>query len=248
MSDAEQDRAGRLRETGETAKAEATATADQARQAAGQVKETVAEQGKAVVGEARQQAGRALDDLRSRTVAEVEEQARRAAGVLRQWSDDIGGLADHAPGDSPARSVAAQISDRGHRAAGYLEKQGVDGVLTDLRDFARRRPGAFLGGALLAGLAVGRLAKVGKSAQSSSGQRSLPASSELPPESETAAPSLPPASVPQAPPVPPASVPQAPPVPPVPPAGAQPPYTGAQPSYPPGPAQDPPPIRPYPEV
>ncbi|MFF4911004.1 hypothetical protein [Streptomyces sp. NPDC001260] len=232
MSDAEQDRAGRLRETGETAKSEATATADQARQAAGQIKETVAEQGKAVVGEARHQAGRALDDLRSRTVAEAEEQARRAAGVLRQWSDDIGGLADHAPGDSPARSLAAQISDRGHRAAGYLEKQGVDGVLTDLRHFARRRPGAFLGGALLAGLAVGRLAKVaGKSGQSSSGQqRSLPVTSELPPEDETAAPPLPPASAPQAPPVPP-----------VPPAVSQAPE-------PFGPPQAPPPVRPYPEV
>ncbi|MER8010239.1 hypothetical protein [Streptomyces sp. NPDC094149] len=247
MSDAEQDRAGRLRETGDTAKTEATATADQAKQAAGQIKETVAEQGKAVVGEARHQAGRALDDLRSRTVAEAEEQARRAAGVLRQWSDDIGGLADHAPGDSPARSLAAQISDSGHRAAGYLEKQGVDGVLTDLRHFARRRPGAFLGGALLAGLAVGRLAKVaGKAGQSSSGQRSLPATSELPPEAETAAPPLPPASVPQAPPVPPASVPptsvpQAPPVPPVPPAVAQAPE-------PSGPPQAPPPVRPYPEV
>ncbi|MGW2831876.1 hypothetical protein [Streptomyces sp. NPDC001286] len=242
MSGAEQDRAGRLRESGETAKAEATATADQARQSAGQIKETVAEQGKAVVGEARHQAGRALDDLRNRTVAEAEEQARRAAGVLRQWSDDIGGLADHAPGDSPARSLAAQISDRGHRAAGYLEKQGVDGVLTDLRHFARRRPGAFLGGALLAGLAVGRLAKVaGKSGQSSSGQQSLPATSELPPENETAAPPLPPASVPQAPPVPPASAPQVPPVPPVPPAVSQAPE-------PSGPPQAPPPVRPYPEV
>jgi hypothetical protein len=173
MSESTQDSTGRLQQTGETAKAETEATAEQAKQAAEQVTSTAAEQTKAVIGEARQQAGTVIDELRSRAVNEAEEQTRRAAGTLRQWSDDVAGLADNAPGDSPARSLVAQAADGGHRAADYLEKQNLDGVLSDLRGFARRRPGVFLGGALLAGLAVGRLAKTaGRAGQAAqSGQR-----------------------------------------------------------------------------
>ncbi|GAA3900846.1 hypothetical protein GCM10023084_61620 [Streptomyces lacrimifluminis] len=240
MTEYEEDRAGRLRQTGETAKSEATTTADQARQAAGQVTGTVAEQTRAVAGEARQQAGAAFGELRSRAVNEVEEQARRATGMLRQWSDDIGGLADNAPGDSPARSLASQMSDSGHRAADYLEKQGVDGALSDLRHFARRRPGAFLGGALVAGVVVGRLAKAsGKAGQSSQpGRRGYGDTSQLGTGDGPVRSPLPAGSVQEVPPVPP--VPTAAP-------GAEP--FGA-PQTPPSPV-DPPaetPHRPYPEV
>lgn len=241
MSEFEQDRTGRLRQTGETAKAEATATAGQARQAAGQVADTVAEQGRAVVGEARQQAGKAFDELRGRAVNEAEEQARRAAGLVRRWSDDIGGLAHDATGDSPARSLAAQVSDRGHRAADYLEKQGVDGVLHDLRHFARRRPGAFLGGALVAGVVAGRLARVaGKAGQSTRpNERDFAGASSLDQQSEAVRP------------LPPGPVPEAPTVPPVPSAVPQPTEPSGTPQAPP-PPMDPPPAgpatRPYPEV
>ncbi|MDH6629029.1 F0F1-type ATP synthase membrane subunit b/b' [Streptomyces sp. LBL] len=75
----------RLRQSGETAKAEASATADQARQAAGQVAGTAVDQAKAVAGETRQQVGAVTHDLRSRAMNEVEEQTRRAAGSLHQW-------------------------------------------------------------------------------------------------------------------------------------------------------------------
>ncbi|MEU0055534.1 hypothetical protein [Streptomyces sp. NPDC006334] len=169
MSDTVQGDTTRMRQTGETAKAEASATAGQAKQAAGQVAGTAVDQAKTVAGEARQQVGAAAGDLRSRAMDEVQGQTRRAAGTLHHWADDLAGLADNAPGDSPARSLATRAADGGHRAADYLEKQGVQGVLSDVQGFARRRPGAFLGGALLAGMAVGRLMKVAAKADMSSG-------------------------------------------------------------------------------
>lgn len=159
----------RLQQTGETARAEASATAGQAKQAASQVAGTAADQARAVAGEARQQVGVAVQDLRSRARDEAETQTRRAAGTLRHWADDLAELAENAQGDSPARSLAAQAADGGHRAADYLDRQGVEGVLSEMQGFARRRPGAFLGGALLAGLAVGRLVKVAAKADQSSG-------------------------------------------------------------------------------
>ncbi|SEE66978.1 hypothetical protein SAMN05216532_8278 [Streptomyces sp. 2231.1] len=171
MSESIQDGGGRLQQAGETAMAEASATASQSRQAAGQVAATAAQQAKEVAGEVRQQASSVVQDLRGRALDEAEGQTRRAAGVLRQWAQDLSELAENAPGDSPARSVAAQVADRGHRTADYVDKQGVEGIVGDLQSFARRRPGLFLGGALLAGLLVGRLGKVaGKSAQPGDGE------------------------------------------------------------------------------
>ncbi|MFD9393985.1 hypothetical protein ACFWBB_25580 [Streptomyces sp. NPDC060000] len=175
MSEATQSSTTGLRQTGETAKAEASATADQARQAAGQVTDTAVDQAKAVAGEARQQVGAVAHDLRSRAMNEADEQAKKAAGSLRQWADDLAGLAEHAQSDSPARGLATQAADSGHRAADYLDEQGVDGVLTDVQDFARRRPGMFLGGALLAGLAVGRLVKAASKSDGSAERNQRPA-------------------------------------------------------------------------
>jgi hypothetical protein len=219
-----------LRQTGETARAEASATAEQAKQAAGQVASSAADQAKAVAGEARQQAGAVAHDLRTRAKDEVEEQTRRAAGALRHWADDLAGLAENGQGESPVRSLAAQAADGGHRAADYLEKQGAGGVVLDVQTFARRRPGTFLGGALLAGLAVGRIAKVAaKANQSSAGtqspgdQSSRTAEQGLPGNSEQAAlgeqesaalPPGPPPGTAQAPPPVPPVPPTSPPVPP----------------------------------
>lgn len=235
--------------TGEKVRAETAATAGQARQAAAQVAGTAAEQTRAVVGEARQQAGTVIEELRGRAMGEADQQTKRAAGTLRQWAEDLTGLAENARDDSPARGLAAQAADRGHRAADYLEKQGVHGLVSDLQGFARRRPGAFLGGALLAGLAVGRLAKAAGAASRADGHErgqggtgpdqgalDAPAAQALPTGS-LAEPG--PATAAQAPPGPPAgAAPGGPP--PVPPAPSVPPTVGTPPDGTPG--------RAYPEV
>src|SRR5690606_9991834 len=121
-------------------------------------------------GEARRRAGAAVGGWGGGAVGAADGRARRAAGTLRQWAGDLSDLADHARHDSAARGLAAEAADRSHRAADYLERQGVEGLVADLQGFARRRPGAFLGGALLAGLAVGRLAKASGSASRASAQ------------------------------------------------------------------------------
>ncbi|AMW08357.1 hypothetical protein A4E84_01695 [Streptomyces qaidamensis] len=188
MSEMVNESTGRAQQAGQTAKQEASATAGQAREGASQVVGTATDQVRAVTGEARAQAGAMAGDLRTRVTEEAESQTRRGAQVMRQWADDLSGLADSADADSPARSLVTQAADRGHRAADYLDTRGVGGLVDDLQDFARRRPGAFLGGAVVAGFAVGRLAKAGSKAGSkadgpgpdrsaqppTSGSRSLP--------------------------------------------------------------------------
>jgi hypothetical protein len=171
----------RAQHAGQAAKEQASATADQTKQAAGEVAGTAADQVKAVTGEARQQAGTVVGELRGRLTDQAQEQTQRVAGTLRQWADDLASLAQNAPGDSPARGLVAQAADGGHRAAEYLDKQGPDGLVEDLKGFARRRPGAFLAGAALSGLVVGRLAKAGsKAGPSAQGSSKDPVAAERP--------------------------------------------------------------------
>jgi hypothetical protein len=61
--------------------------------------------------------------------------------------------------DSPATQVVSRVADGGRQLAGYLETMGPEGVLREVEDFARRRPGAFLATALAAGFVVARLGK-----------------------------------------------------------------------------------------
>ncbi|MCF1512725.1 hypothetical protein [Streptomyces glomeratus] len=147
-----------------TAGQEAAAVGNQATQAVEEVTRTAVEQARTVAGEARAQAGDVARDLRSRMVEEAESQVRRGAGTMRQWAGELAEIADTAAGDSSVKSVLSEASRRGRHAAQYIEERGAEGLVSDVQDFARRRPGLFLGGALLAGFTVGRLAKAGSRA------------------------------------------------------------------------------------
>ncbi|MFG1614748.1 hypothetical protein ACGFI3_18440 [Nonomuraea wenchangensis] len=128
---------------------------DTAREVAGTAVERTAQ----VADEARHQARRAVNELRNRVREQSDHQSQRAAQSLRQWSEDLSSLQEHAKPDSPVNGVVRQIAGQGHRAADYLDRNGLTGVVNDVQSFARRRPGTFLAGALAAGFLVGRIMK-----------------------------------------------------------------------------------------
>ncbi|WP_460528354.1 hypothetical protein [Flindersiella endophytica] len=68
-----------------------------------------------------------------------------------------------------ARDVVQQVADGGRQAADWLDHRGFDGLLTEVRSFARRRPGTFLLGATVAGFMIGRLAKATASSEPEQG-------------------------------------------------------------------------------
>ncbi|MGP3949859.1 hypothetical protein [Streptomyces sp. 7N604] len=173
MSESPNENTGSAQQAGQVAKQEASATAGQAKVAAGEVAGTAKEQAQAVTEQASEQVRTVVVDLRERAGDEVQSQAQKAAGNLRQWADDLADMAEKARPDSPARSMIAQAADGGRRAANTLEQRGVGGLVEDVETFARRKPGTFLAGAALAGFVVGRLAKAGRKAgQSDSGPSS----------------------------------------------------------------------------
>lgn len=157
--------------TGQQARGEAGGTAERTREAASQVAGTVGEQGRAVAGEAAAQARSVAVGLRDRAGLEVRSQTHRLAETLRQWSDDLSSMADSGKPDSPARGLVGQVAERGRRMADYLDERGLGGAVDEVQRFARRRPGAFLAGAAVAGFLVGRMGKAAMRAQSANDGR-----------------------------------------------------------------------------
>ncbi|MFD0802236.1 hypothetical protein ACFQZU_13050 [Streptomonospora algeriensis] len=134
-------------------------TADQARSTAGEVGSTAKEHAEGLVGDARTQAGHVAEDVQSRIMSEAHSQSQRFGENLRQWSSELESMAEHGEEGSPVQQVVRQAAQGGHGAADYLDERGVDGLLEEAKDFARRRPVAFLVGAAVAGFTVGRVLK-----------------------------------------------------------------------------------------
>lgn len=145
--------------SGQVAKERASEAVDKARESAGEVASTAQEQARGVVDESRTQIRHVTSEVRGRIGEETRTQTQRASQTLRHWSDDLASMAEGADADSPVSGVVRRVAASGHDAADFLDERGVEGMAEEVRSFARRRPGVFLVGAVLAGFAVGRLAK-----------------------------------------------------------------------------------------
>ena len=157
---------------------EASDAGSKAAVAADTVKETAKDQARTVAGTAKQEAGAVVDEARSQ-VRRIASQARdqatdRVHGQHNQLVDRLRGLADEfqemgADGSTPGRALVGDLGQRGRRVADYLADRGPEGLLSEVTDFARRRPLAFLAGAVAAGFLAGRLGKNVWKAQSDAG-------------------------------------------------------------------------------
>jgi hypothetical protein len=136
--------------------------AQQGKQATGQavseVTGTAREQAQRVGAEAKTQVRNVAADVRGRVSEQARSQNDRLVDTIRQTADQLDEMrGDRA--DSPAATVVSRVADTGRQLADYLDRNGPEGVLREVQDFARRRPGAFLASALAAGFVVGRLGK-----------------------------------------------------------------------------------------
>jgi hypothetical protein len=129
-----------------------------AAQAASDVKDTAREQAQRVGAEAKTQARNVASDVRDRVSEQARTQNDKLVGDIRQMADHLDEMRGDRQ-DSPAATVVSRVADSGRQMADYLDRNGPEGVLREVQDFARRRPGAFLATALAAGFVVGRLGK-----------------------------------------------------------------------------------------
>jgi hypothetical protein len=140
------------------AKQVASQSKEAAGQAAGEVKDTAKQQAQRVAGEAKNQVRNVASDVRNRVGEQARTQNDKLVSTIRQTADQLDEMRGDRP-DSPAASVVSRVADGGRQLADYLDQHGPEGVLREVQDFARRRPGAFLATALAAGFVVGRLGK-----------------------------------------------------------------------------------------
>ncbi|MEU6868778.1 hypothetical protein ABZ924_37085 [Streptomyces sp. NPDC046876] len=126
---------------------------------AAEVGGTVKEQAANVVGEATSQARNLAGGLRDQLQGQAQAQTRSLAQNVRRLAQELHEMSENGKPDSAMAGVARKVAEGGKRAADRIEQRGPDGLLGDLQNFARRRPGAFLAGAAVAGFLVGRAEK-----------------------------------------------------------------------------------------
>jgi len=121
-----------------------------------------------VAGEVRQQSRNVAGQVRDGVTEQARVQQGNLAQAVRRVADELEAMAEQRP-DSPAASVVSRVADGGHQVAQYLADRGPEGLLAEVQDFARRRPGAFLATALVSGFVIGRLGRgvIGAATESS---------------------------------------------------------------------------------
>jgi hypothetical protein len=158
--------------TTEVAKAQVPEVAGGAKDAATKVAGTAKEQAGEVVQETRTQVKQLLGQAGTELSDQAHTQQKRAASGLRSLGDQLGAMAEGSDRPGPATDVAQQVADKAHQLAGWLEARNPQGVLDEVRTFARRKPAVFLVAALGAGVLAGRLTRglsAGDDATDSSG-------------------------------------------------------------------------------
>lgn len=151
--------------------------ADVARDVAGTAREEAsgltheaAERGHRLAGEAGaeakdvgREAGRQVSDLYRQSRAQLTDQAReqqgRVADGLRALGSELDTMARASDDPGMASDLAGQAATRAEAVASWLEGREPGDVLEEVKELARRRPGAFLAGAAVAGVLVGRLTR-----------------------------------------------------------------------------------------
>jgi hypothetical protein len=152
---------------------EASNVAQTATEGVREVADEVRTQAKAVAGEARQQFEDLVDQARDEFRQQAQQRNDQAAEQLRTLSEQIAALAEGRPEDAgPLAGYLAEAQDRVGRLAMRLDERGPQGVMQDVTDFARRRPGVYLAGAVGLGFLIGRAVRAGSVAQQSSGSTS----------------------------------------------------------------------------
>ncbi len=149
--------AGESKAVAGTAKEQASAVVGTTAETSAVVAQTAKEQASTVAGETRRQLTTVVGEARGQVASQGNAQVEKAAQSLRGISEEINSMTSDKSG--VVADLAHQASGRIDELANYLERTGPAGMLEDLKMIARRRPGAFLAGAAIAGVAAGRLTK-----------------------------------------------------------------------------------------
>lgn len=137
----------------------AAEAAQQGKQAFGDVAHTATHRASDVKDEAVRQARDLVGEARSQVSRQAGQQHHALVGNLRKLSGELDQMCRNSGESGIATEVVGQAQQRVATLADWLEPREPGQLLSEARDFARRRPGTFLIGALAAGVVAGRLAR-----------------------------------------------------------------------------------------
>jgi gas vesicle protein len=149
-----------------TAAEQTMEVASTAADSAKDVASTVAQQAAEVKQEVAVQARTLIDESKTQLHDQAQSQTDKIAESLRKIGGELTALAEGRVNEAgTVVNYARQAADTVQRYAGQVEQRGFDGMVNDVQQFARRRPGTFLLGALAAGFGIGRLLRNAQGAQ-----------------------------------------------------------------------------------
>jgi hypothetical protein len=114
-----------------------------------------------VAGQAKEQAQHAAGQAKEQVRTQVDERSTQAGEQVSQQASDIRTVAEklrEEGKDGPAK-VADQAAERIEKVGSYLTNSDSDRILSDVEDFARRKPMAVIGGGIALGLLASRFLK-----------------------------------------------------------------------------------------
>ncbi len=159
----------------------ASAATDQGQRVAGvatrqaqEVKATVKEQATQLTQELTSQGRGLVQETKQQLQTQAHEQTQSLAQTLLRWGQETQALVEGRPEEAPTvRQYAQQAADKLTDVASEIEERGVEGLIDEVAQFARRRPGAFLLGAAVVGFGGGRLLRGASGDSDDSGEADM---------------------------------------------------------------------------
>ena len=145
--------------TAETAKQEAAGVKDTAQAEAGHVVETAKQEVSSVAHETKAQARQVYAETRRELSEQAATQQQRVAEGLRSIGDELQQMARGSENPGMATEFVEMASTRLSDASSWLSQRDPGSLVHEVKTFARRKPGLFIAGALVAGIAAGRLTR-----------------------------------------------------------------------------------------
>lgn len=151
----------------EDPKDQALRTAEVARDQGKHVGEVAKSEAQTVAADAKEQARHLMDDARTQLHEQSRSQLDNLVLMLQGFGDDLERMArGEGAAGGLAQDVVTQVSDRARTISSQIKDREPGEILDQVRDFARRKPGTFLLGALAAGVVAGRVTRGAKDAHS----------------------------------------------------------------------------------
>ena len=143
----------------EAVKGEASQVAGQATGAAKDVAQTAKAEASNVAAEVKTNARDLLHQAKSDLTSQAGTQQQKVAEGIRSISSELRSMADASDQPGVASDLVRQAAERSQSVASWLDGRDPGSLLTEVKSFARQRPGTFLLLAAGAGVLAGRLSR-----------------------------------------------------------------------------------------